>query len=74
MHVPGVVKGAVYDMARSDENTFGVRHKDVVNVVLEPRVCVESVRDNVAVTTRPTVTTGWDKHADGMRMRKTCAR
>ena len=40
---------------------------------LEPRVCVESVRDNVAVTTWTTVTTSWDKHADKMRMRKTCA-
>ena len=55
VHVLGVVKGAVYDMARGD-------------------VCVESVRDNVAVTTWTTVTTGWDKHADKMRMRKTCAR
>ena len=41
---------------------------------LEPRVCVESVRDNVAVTAWTTVTTGWVKHADKVRMRKTCAR
>ena len=74
MRVPGVVKGAVYDMARGDENTFWARHKDALHVVLEPRVCVESVRDNVAVTTWTTVTTSWDKHADKMRMRKKCAR
>ena len=43
------------------------------NNVLEPRVCVESVRDKVAVTWT-TVTTGWDKHADKMSMRKTYAR
>ena len=49
--MPGVVKGAVYDMARGDENTFWARHKDALHVVLEPRVSVESVRDNVAVTT-----------------------
>ena len=47
--------------------------QDTNNVLLEPRVCVESVRDNVAVTTWTTVTTGWDKHADKMSMRKTCA-
>ena len=41
---------------------------------LEPRVCVGSVRDYVAVCTWTTVTTGWDKHADKMRLRKTCAR
>ena len=54
--------------------TFQVRHKDALHVVLEPRVSVESVRDNVAVTPWTTVTTGWDKHAGKMRMRKTCAR
>ena len=37
-------------------------------------MCVGSVRDYVAVCTWTTVTTGWDKHADNMRMRKTCAR
>ena len=50
-HVPGVVKGAVYDLARGDENLFWARHKDALHVVLEPRMCVESVRENVAVTT-----------------------
>ena len=45
--MPGVVKGAVCDMAR----LFWERHKDALHVVLEPRVCVESVRDNVATTT-----------------------
>ena len=69
-----MVKGAVYDMARGDENIFWARHKDALHVVLEPRVCVESVRDYVAACIWTTVTTGWDKHADKMRMRKTCAR
>ena len=31
---------------------------------LEPRVCLESVRDHVAVTTWTTVTTSCDNHAD----------
>ena len=34
--MPGVVKGAVYDMARGDEKSFWARHKDALHVVLEP--------------------------------------
>ena len=56
--MPRVVKGAVCDMARGDENTFWARHKDALHVVLEPRVCVESVREKVAVTTWTTATRG----------------
>ena len=41
---------------------------------LEPRVCLESERVNVVVTTWTIVTEVWDTHADNMRMRKTCAR
>ena len=72
--MPGVVKGAVCDMARSDENTFVRDTNNVLHVMLEPRVCVEFVRDNVAANTWTTVITGWDKHADKMRIRKRCAR
>ena len=43
-------------------------------MLFEPRVCVESVRDCVAVSTWTTVITCWDKHADIMNIRKTCAR
>ena len=48
--------------------------QDTNNVLLEPRECVESVRDCVAVSTWTTVTTSWAKHADTVSMRKTCAR
>ena len=41
--------------------------QDTNNVLLGPRVCVASVRDKVAVT----VTTGRDKHADKISMRRT---
>ena len=59
---------------RDDENTFWARHKDALQAVLVPRVFVGSVRDNVTVTTWTIVTTSWDKRANKMRMRKTCAR
>ena len=48
--------------------------QDTNNALLEPRVCVESVRAYVAVSTWTTVTKGWDKHADNVSMRKTSAR
>ena len=53
---------------------FWCKTQTMSSLSLEPRVCVGSVRDYVAVRTWTTVTTSWDKHAANMRMRKTCAR
>ena len=41
-----MVKSAVYDMTRDDENTFWTKHRDALHVVLKPNM---STRDNVIV-------------------------
>ena len=78
VHVPGVgvmLKWCVtYDIARWDVTIVGKTQYAKLHVVLEPRVCVKTMRDEMTVAWRTPVKTSWDKHVDKVRMRKTCAR
>ena len=49
---------------------FWGKTQTMCSLSLEPRVCVGSVRDCVAVCTWTTATRGWEKHAVKMRREK----